>query len=409
MVRLSAFALTAALVIPMGLIAAPVSAQQVALPPADAIRAYAAKFGAPGTPEYSAALRVAIAKAADQMQTKDEGKYDTSMRSIAIDTDKPASIPNLNKPRVVDEDQRYQNWLETAASNPVVDIGRDDANPLSLRSIGGQNITNLKEYSEVGIAAEHDGRRITGFCSGVLIDPQTILTAAHCLCGHQKFKYVVFGTGLRSSKNRIEVAGHRGQDGVQCEAQGVSALQHWQSLAGRDIALIRLKQALPNGIASPVPPERIGGLPLLKQQAAAGNTSMLVVGFGWNTTTSGEDLKNMALVPVLSADCSDKRSASDTDAATYGCKLGAEILSMDPRNEDPAKASGPCHGDSGGGAFVLVDTMVNGKMQRTPVLVGIVSRSIANHKQECGDGAIYTLLTDDIMNWVKTTTADLAK
>jgi hypothetical protein len=376
----------------------PSLAQGERAPAASSALEDAARVAQPGTPEYIAALRSGLVKATNDLRANQAAKT----RSIGP-IGKREVLPDPNdftRSLSIDTDPRYVLWLKQTAGLPSleVDIGLDQERPVRVRSIGGERVKDMQIFSEVAVATENG----QGFCSGVLIEPRTILTAAHCLCGHQNISLVVFGTNLFAPTSKMGVLGQRGREGVVCPDETVSNSKHRESLSGRDVAVLRLQSASALPTISPITKDRIGGAETLRRQLLAGNNSLIVVGFGWTRQTGGDDLKNLIRVPILSPDCSEKLSPTETDASRYGCREGAEILSVDPRQV------GPCHGDSGGGAFVMKETNVDGKLRRVPVLVGIVSRSIDHPKHDCGDGAIFTLLTDETIEWVRKAAADLA-
>lgn len=370
-------------------------AQAAPAPAAEATRAYALKFGPPGSPAYVAALRVATEKAAEEM-LKQRAKP-LHKRSVDMNAPTVPTVEVLRQPLSIDSDPRYVALLDEAAAMPVVEIGAKDDEKVEVRSIGG---TVTSEYKEIGYAASISSP-IKGICSGVLIDRRTVLTAAHCVCGPTPIKQVVFDNKLRGSNRRIAVSGApRSHEAVRCPSATVTEAEYLKSLKGNDIAVIRLKEAVPTSIAPSIPSSQIGSPSLLKQQHAAGNRWLIVVGFGWIDPGGGDDLKNTARVPILDPDCSGERAPGLSDESVYGCRSGREILARDPRNP----RLGPCHGDSGGGAYVIVERKDGqGRISRVPHLVGLVSRSIENPKQECGDGGIFTLLTPELMAWLATT------
>lgn len=379
------------------------TAQENGLPPAEAIRGYAAKFGKPGTPEYTAALREGILQASRLLKDPASGKY-SKTRSITLEPDSEvrsidgeAPVPSLE----IDKDERYQAWLETAADEPFLDLGLDDEDEAEVRSVGGETIKDPRAFPEVGVSVDDPTlQNKNGFCSGTLIDRSTVLTAAHCLCGG-KITHVIFGTSPKASNSYpVEVAAVKGYPGPLCKGNSVSNSEHWNSLRGTDIALLRLKQKVPE----PAVP-RLGILAapaLIHDQFKKNKTSLVVVGFG-RTEAGDQDRKNYSIVPILSPDCKTGASAMGSDDALYGCLPGKEILAIDYRDH---KAVGPCPGDSGGAAYLHYVTQSGGTVQKHIELVGIISRTV-RESQQCGDGAIYTLLTPEMLDWIKTTSATL--
>ena len=330
---------------------------------------------------------------------KPDGSYSTT-RAISLPDERSDSGARLVRgaPTVldVDGDPRYQDWLLSAADRPLITdlsfetrelVQAELSEPVQARTIGGVRIRNENVFPEVALAFEPPS---IGFCSGVLIDKRAIVTAAHCLC-QGSIKYAVFGRDFRDIEaHRVRVVGQEWhKEEIKCPNTGASDLEHWRSLAGRDIAVLRLATAVPEKVALPA---ALSEPTLARQLFDAGNRSLVVVGFG-HTEAGDQDIKTLAITGILSADCSGNR-AGVTDAAYYGCALGKEILAKDLR------LVGPCPGDSGGGAYMLQPSSTQPGKKKA-ALVGIVSRSVLRTSVKCGDGAIYTLLTAEHLAWIR--------
>jgi hypothetical protein len=362
-----------------------------------AVRAYAAQFGAPDTPEYTRALRRAIKVATDQLATANGG-YDPS-RAIVL----PDANPAVDNPQItlrVDSDNRYAAWLDKAADQPVIAFDLNNCSKADARVIGGTKIQDKRCFSDVALAYESSSKP---FCSAVLILPRVMLTAAHCVCD-TSMQFAVFGIVIDDPTNiTIPIDHQQIYDGVRCKGSGVSEEAQARSLVGRDIALLFLEADVPPNVAQP---SALPTTELATDLYASGNKNLVVVGFGYTELVPGNGdwladnkRKTYGITAILSPDCTGMQS-DQPDQDVYGCVAGKEILAKD---DHPV---GPCWGDSGGGAYMLVNRLnSNGNMA---VLVGLNSRPILHYETKCGDGAIYTSLTPEIVRWIDTNIRDVA-
>lgn len=215
-------------------------------------------------------------------------------------------------------------------------------------------------------------------CSGILLDQQHILTAAHCTCRNsdeQPFNAIVFGS------NSSILMRHRAFSFPLTDPDFVLqnesfCSQHLDFGPGskkfprRDVALIKLpKKFFLGGQQSKV---HILSTQLFKSLEIAE-----VGGFGLSSRSDAAIAKNFIQTAIRQDLCTD-----DEDSF---CVPGEEIAVVDPNGVFDS-----CNADSGGALYVRSDDAL--------LLIGIVSRGFTG---ECGPGGVYSLINDaETVQWL---------
>jgi secreted trypsin-like serine protease len=206
-------------------------------------------------------------------------------------------------------------------------------------------------------------------CTGTLIAPSVVLTAAHCAqCAAQ----IATGDDVRP----IDPASQH-----VAIVRVAKVFRHEDYLRGRNNDMMLLILQKPLGI----PPRKIA--PTATVMAA---TDGRVVGYGYTDAagTKGYGEKRYVDVPIVSPTCSGTVDGRD-DAPAYSCDKGVEIVAGRPLLERDS-----CKGDSGGPFYI--------KDGADWLLAGVTSRSTRGAVHNCGDGGIYTCV-DAFMPWISKT------
>jgi hypothetical protein len=195
-------------------------------------------------------------------------------------------------------------------------------------------------------------------CTGTLIAPNLVLTAAHCIGGISKVKLATNNYNQPGEEIRV--------------IREIAHPQHWSNY---DVGVLVLER---DAVTEPRP---IAQGCILDQYLYDG-ADVAIVGYGaidyWGNQYT--PYLQEAYTTVADADCSDISSGCYS-AISPGGELGAGGSGVDS-----------CYGDSGGPLYLITD--------RGNFLVGVTSRAYSYVSVPCRDGGIY-VRPDAVLDWIE--------
>ena len=204
-----------------------------------------------------------------------------------------------------------------------------ESDGINIKVVGGTDVSPLNFPSVVRIKFRKNGSSAKSICTGIMIDIDVALTAAHCACGILSSYEVI----LQRPAGQTKIQKLKGLP--KYFQQGICRLiRQKKILPGKDLALLPLQG---NIIGSGEVSHIAHMIDVVKDKAAI---RLVVLGWGKNETGNrSEENLGLGHIGILSHLCSKNQ---------FGCKAFQEFILSNPLSGVSAVQTDSCQGDSGG-------------------------------------------------------------